>query len=84
MRYEKLLVAEKYECLDGAKIATEAPAVQLFSQRLVVSIAASLEDMTRHTRHIPKSYERCTTSLERKVFNRPPIEMVSQQVMYSK
>lgn len=75
VRYTSQLVPQTFGDRDEAAIATKAPTMQRFGQRLVLFIAASLENMTCHTRDFTQPYTQSTTSLQRKVFIRPPLEM---------
>lgn len=54
----------------------KALTVQRLGHRLVLFITAFLENVACHTLDITRAYTLCTTSLERKVFIRPPIEMI--------
>lgn len=75
VRYKSRLLAQDHGDWVAVTIAIKALIVQQLSERLVSSIAASLENMICRTRDITQAYTKCTTSLEREVFIRPPIEM---------
>lgn len=74
MRY-KPVSSTNYEDRDATMTAIRTLTVQRFSKRLVLSIAASLENMTCHTQHIIQAYTQSTNSLEHKVFIRLQTEM---------
>lgn len=52
VRYKSKLVAKNYGDQDAAMIATKSPRVKRSSQRLVMSIAASLDNMSCYTQDI--------------------------------
>lgn len=75
VRYKSRLVAQNYGDKDAATIATKAPTIQRFAQRLVLSIAASMPDKRTYTRDITQAYIQSTTTLERDVYISAPKEM---------
>ena len=69
------LVAQNYADVEAASIATKAPTVQRFSQRVALSIAASLPNMKVYTRDVTQAYIQSRSRLEREVYIRAPKEM---------
>lgn len=74
IKYMRRLVAQNCGDKDLATIVNKSPTVQKFSQRLVQSLAAYLEDRSCHKCDITQAYTQSVPSLEREVYNRPPIE----------
>lgn len=59
----------------SASVATKAPTVQNFSQRLLLALSASLPKMPAFLRDISKDYTQSSTDLEREVLIHPPTEL---------
>lgn len=75
MRRKSRLVAQNYSDEGASTIATKAPTVQRFSQRVALSIAASMKDLTMYTRDVTQAYVQSKTHLERPVYIHPPHEL---------
>lgn len=73
--FNSRLVAQNYRYTDASEIATKAPTIQRFSQRLILSLVASIDGMRLFIRDITQAYEQSTTDLETEVFIRPPNTM---------
>lgn len=58
-----------------AAIVTEVPTKQRFTQRLIVSVAAALNNLSVHTRDITQAYSQSRTKLEKDVHIKAPEEM---------
>lgn len=55
-QFKSCLVAQNCTDEEAVSIPTKAPIVQRFIQRLVPSLAASVEGMSTHTRDIMQAY----------------------------
>lgn len=75
MRKKSRLVAQNYGDEDAAGIATKAPTVQRYSQRVLLSLASSLPACKVFSRDVTQAYIQATKPLERPVYIKPPKEM---------
>ena len=75
LRKKSRLVAQNYADDGAASIATKAPTVQRFSQRVALSLAASMPPLEAYTRDITQAYIQSHTQLERDVHIRAPNEL---------
>ena len=74
--YEKSrLVMQAYNDDGKAKMLTQAPTIQRMSQRLILTLTASMSHLNLFFRDISQAYVQSTTSLARKFFIRPPVEL---------
>lgn len=69
------LIAQNYADEEAVAIASSAPTVQRFSQRVLMSIAAAFPELRPFTRDITQAYVQAHTRLERLVFITAPSEM---------
>lgn len=69
------LVAQNYSDAKATEISTKAPTIQRSSQRLLLSIAASLKNTRPFTRDVTQAYLQSETNLERDVYISAPEEM---------
>lgn len=60
LRRKSRLVAQNYNEADDARISTKAPTFQRYSQRLLVSLAASFPEMRLFTRDVTQAYVQST------------------------
>ena len=75
LRKKSRLIAQNYADEGAATIPTKAPTVQRFSQRIALSIAASISHMNTYTRDITQAYIQSQTQLERDVYIKAPDEL---------
>lgn len=75
VRYKSQLVAQRYGDTDSNTIAMTRTTIKHFTDRFVISLAASLDQIGVHTRDVPQAYAKYLTSLERDVYIRSPAEM---------
>ena len=75
LKKKSRLVAQNYADDDATAIATKAPTVQRFAQRVALSIAASYPELIPYTRDITQAYIQSHTDLERDVYIRAPKEL---------
>lgn len=66
-RKKKRHVDQNYLDAGAAGIAMKEPTVQRLSQRLILSLAASMPDIEVFTRHITQAYIQSGSTLERDV-----------------
>lgn len=64
IRYKRGLVAQNYEAEQSAPIAKKASTVQPFAQQPLLSLAASIETFSTHTRNVTQTYIQSKTCLE--------------------
>lgn len=64
-REKSRFVAQNYFDLGAANISTNAPTEQLFSQRLVMTITASMNEGKPFARDINQAYVKAVTNLKR-------------------
>lgn len=74
-RYKIRLVTHYYGDKHPVTIATKTQTVQRSTQRLIFSLAASMDETSPHIRYITQAYIQSTTLLERLVYIRPPKKM---------
>lgn len=74
-RRKSRLVAQNYSDEAATTIATRAPTVQRSSQRLLLSLAISVDGMTAFSRDITQAYIQSDRNLERDVFIKAPSEL---------
>lgn len=67
-RLKSRLVTLTYGVEEAARISTKKTTVQRFTKRLVLALAASVEDMMVNTRDVTEAFIQATTLLERNVF----------------
>lgn len=66
------LISDNY-CDEGAApIATKSPTIQRFARRVILSVAASQNNIILNTRDITQRYIQVKTTLERTVYLKPP------------
>lgn len=70
------LVAQKYSDINVSERATKALTIQRFFQILLISLAASMDNMTIFSRDVTEAYVHSESKLERPVFIKPPKYMV--------
>lgn len=75
LRRKSQLVAQKCADQDSTAIATKAPKVHRFSQRILLSLAASLDGMEMFTRDVTQVSIQSDTPLESHVYIAAPAEM---------
>ena len=75
MRKKSMLVAQNYQDVGSTRIATKAPTVNRFSQRILLALAPSFDNMQVFTRDITQAYVQSTTYLERPVYISAPKEL---------
>lgn len=75
LTYKSGLVFQNHGDEDAASIATKLLIVQRFTQRLVLSMAASVKAFSAHTRDITEEQVQSKLQLERSVCIRPPLEI---------
>ena len=74
--YEKSrLVMQTYNDDGKAEVLTQTPTIQRMSQRFILTLAANMSHLNLFLRDISQAYVQSTTSLARKFFIRPPIEL---------
>lgn len=79
--YEKSrLVIQAFNDQGKKEILTQSPTIQRVSQRMLLCIAASLrkKGMSVSIRDITQAYIQAITKLQRKIFARPPKEMIDE------
>jgi hypothetical protein len=69
------LVVQAYNDEGKKEVLTQAPTLQRVSQRIVLSIAAVLNNVNLYLRDISQAYVQSTTRLNRTFFIRPPPEL---------
>lgn len=74
-RYKSRLVARSHDDTEYPTIATNASTIQRFYQRLVRSLAASLDERSVHERNITQTYTQSQTFLKPFAYFRPPAEI---------
>ena len=79
--YEKSrLVVQAYNDQEKDLVLTQSPTIQRVSQRLIVCLAAMLQDnnnMKLYLRDITQAYVQSTSKLNRDFYIRPPLELIS-------
>ena len=75
IRKKSRLVAHNYADEDTTSIATKAPTVQRFSQRVALCIGASLPRLKGFARDVTQAYIQSNTKLERVVYIKAPLEL---------
>lgn len=75
LRRKSRLVAQNYSDEGATQIPTKAPTIQRATQRLVMSLAASIEDMTPFIRDVTQAYVQSRSKLERDVYIKAPTEL---------
>lgn len=68
-------MAQNYADDDATSIATKAPSVQIYSQRVTLSLAAYIPNIVSYTRNITQSYIQSHSELERDVHIQAPPEL---------
>lgn len=68
-------MAQNYGDADKINMPTKAPTIQRSPQRIMMSLAASIENKTKLTSNITQAYIQSATELEREVHITPPKEM---------
>lgn len=69
------LVAQNYSIEEASKIATKAPTIQRFSQRMFLSLSALEPGMDNFKREVTHTYIQEKTALERDVYISAPEEI---------
>jgi hypothetical protein len=69
------LVVQAYKDDEKKGVLTQAPTIQRASQRLLLSLAASIPELEVHLRDISQAYTQSETNLARDFFVRPPKEL---------
>lgn len=69
------LVVQGYNDHDKAHILTQAPTIQRSSQRLILCIALTRDNVDVYLRDISQAYTQSSTTLQREIFIRAPSEM---------
>ena len=75
LRKKSRLVAQNYADDDATSISTKAPTIQRFSQRVALSVAASIPSLKGYVRDVTQAYIQSHTHLERDVFIKAPSEL---------
>lgn len=75
MRRKSRLVAQNYCDEDAGIIPTKAPTIQRFSQRILLSLTASIPDMQVFTRDVTQAYIQRNKPLQIPVYIEAPKEM---------
>lgn len=75
MAYAKArLVIQAFNDLGKAEVLTQSPTIQRASQRIILSIAASLPDTSLYLRDISQAYVQSLTPINRLFYAKPPRE----------
>ncbi|KAI0991966.1 hypothetical protein K3495_g16220, partial [Podosphaera aphanis] len=69
------LVIQAYNDKNKADILTQSPTIQRASQRIIICIASSTS-YSLHLRDVSQAYVQSTTNLNRKIFAKPPKEIL--------
>lgn len=75
-RYKSTLATQNYGDKPVATIATKASTVQRFTQRLFLSLAASMDDASPYLRDINQVYIRFAAPPEQELYIQTPKEMI--------
>lgn len=75
LRNKSRLVAQNVADEGATFIATKAPTVQRFLERICLSLTASLPTMTAYARDITQAYIQSSSNLERAIYMLPPPEL---------
>jgi hypothetical protein len=78
------LVVQAYKDDEKKGVLTQAPTIQRASQRLLLSLAASIPELEIHLRDISQAYTQSETNLARDFFVRPPKELQMSSDLYWK
>jgi hypothetical protein len=72
------LVVQAYNDQEKDLVLTQSPTIQRCSQRLLLCLAACIDETKLYLRDVTQAYVQSTTTLNREFYVRPPAEMASQ------
>jgi hypothetical protein len=72
------LVVQAYHDEEKHTVLTQSPTIQRVSQRLILCLAAILDETELYLRDISQAYVQSTTTLNRDFYVRPPTELSQQ------
>ena len=70
------LVVQAYNDVDKGLVLTQSPTIQRVSQRLMVCLAATLNNTKLYTRDVTQAYVLSKSNLSRDFYIRPPKELI--------